>query len=248
METPFPWNFLQHLLVPQHCVICGEPAINRDFSQVCRPCLEELRALPEPVCTVCGKPLPGGRYSPADTCAECRSDPPPFDMARAWGSYQGNLRSLLREFKYRGWKPLAGPLGGLLEDVLKRDFPPGFDWIVPVPLHRKRLRGRGYDQALLLARALASRTGIPILLAADRVKDTLPQYGLSASARKENLAGAFALKKDLRVEEASVLVVDDVFTTGSTVSSLCGCLRKNRGISFIGALTVARAIRHGPLN
>lgn len=248
MQTPFPWSIFQHFLMPQHCVLCGEPAINRDFSQVCRTCLEQLKPLPEPVCATCGKPLPGGEYAPVDTCLECRSDPPPFDMARAWGPYQGNLRSLLREFKYHGSKPLAGPLSRLLAERLKGEAFPGFDWILPIPLHRQRLRSRGYDQALLLARNLGTRTGIPVLHGVIRTRDTLPQHGLSASSRKENLAGAFTLKEGLHLEGARILVVDDVFTTGSTVSSLCRRLRKIRGIDFIGVLTVARAIRRGPLH
>jgi competence protein ComFC len=169
-------------------------------------------------------------------------------MARAWGAYQGRLRSLLREFKYGGLKPLSGPLSELLETTFTLHFNQAFDWIAPVPLHRKRLRERGYDQALLLARGLSKKTGIPVLGGVIRNKETQPQYGLSSNERKLNTAGAFSLDRGLSLEECSILVLDDVFTTGSTVSSLCKCLRKKFPVRFIGVLTVARAIRHGPGN
>ena len=101
---------------------------------------------------------------------------------------------------------------------------------------------------MLLGRGLSARTGIPLLECAIRDKDTLPQHGLSSTRRKQNMAGAFTLKKGLRLENSQVLVLDDVFTTGSTVSALCKCLRRQFRIEFIGVLTVARAIRHGPGN
>lgn len=209
--------------------------------------MDGLECLAEPLCQVCGRPLPGGRYSLADTCSSCRSDPPDFDMARAWGPYQGGLRELLRAFKYQNMRPLAGPLSGLLEQVLNQQLPCRFDWIVPVPLHKKRLAERGYDQAGLLSRQLSARTGIPTLQCSLRSKATQPQHGLSANQRKLNTAGAFAVKKGAGLEGCRILVLDDVFTTGATVSSLCRCLRKYASIRFIGVLTVARAIRHGPL-
>ncbi|MFH1965637.1 MAG: ComF family protein [Acidobacteriota bacterium] len=248
MLTPFPWRIIQHIILPQYCVLCGQVTLNRDFSQVCSECLEDLKPIPEPVCVVCGKPLPGGIYSLADTCSSCRSDPPPFDMARAWGPYQGGLRELLRALKYQGLKPLAGPLSGYLETVFNQQFPESFDWIIPVPLHRKRLLERGYDQAFLLSRRLSARTGIPTLQCAIRVRETQPQHGLSATGRKLNMAGAFALKRKILLKNSRILVLDDVLTTGSTVSALCKCLRKQLSLEFIGVLTVARAIRHGPTN
>ena len=246
-RTPLPWRYIQHLLFPQTCILCGQVTINRDFSQVCYECLDGIRPIPEPVCMVCGQPLPGGIYSYADTCSSCRLDPPAFDMARAWGPYQGELRTLLRSLKYQNLKPLAGPLSGLLETVFDLQFSNSFDWIIPVPLHKKRLVTRGYDQAMLLSRELSARTGIPTLECAIRDKNTLPQHGLSSTRRKINMAGAFTLKKGLDLENSQVLVLDDVFTTGSTVSSLCKCLRRQFSIKFIGVLTVARAIRHGPI-
>ncbi len=246
-QTPFPWCLIQHLLFPQTCILCGQVTINRDFSQVCSGCLEGLRPIQEPVCLVCGQPLPGGIYSFADTCSSCRSDPPAFDMARAWGPYQGELRELLRSLKYHNLKPLTRPLSGLLETVFDLQFPNSFDFIIPVPLHKKRLAQRGYDQARLLSRELSSRTGIPTLEGVARSKDTLPQHGLSSTRRRQNMAGAFTLKKELPLENSRILVLDDVFTTGSTVSALCKCLRRRFTIEFIGVLTVARAIRHGPI-
>ncbi len=187
-----------------------------------------------------------GIYAPADTCADCRNDPPEFDMARAWGPYQGNLRTLLRAYKYKGLRPLSGPLSRLLIQVFKQNFPESCECIIPVPLHRKRLAERGYDQALLLADRLSTETGIPVLQCMTRKKETLPQYGLSSARRKQNLAGAFTLERNLTANIRRILVVDDVYTTGSTVSAMCKCLKDNSGVNFIGVLTVARAIRHGP--
>ena len=247
-KTPYPWRIIQHLLFPQQCELCGRITLNRDLSPLCRDCLENLNPLPEPVCAVCGAPLPGGRYSLADTCGNCREDPPPFDMARAWGPYQGGLRTLLRAYKFQGLRTLAGPLSGLLASVLQRDFPSSFDWITPVPLHKNRLASRGYDQSMLMARKLSAGTGIPVVQCAAREKDTIPQHGLSAARRKANLAGAFTRKTGLDLENKRILILDDVFTTGSTASALSGCLRKKPGAGTIGVLTVARAIRLGPVN
>jgi ComF family protein len=247
-QTPFPWRIIQHIVCPQNCVLCGQLTLNKDFSQVCAECLAGLESLPDPVCLVCGKPLPGGIYSLADTCSDCRSDPPEFDLARAWGPYKGDLRTLLRILKYQGLKPLSGPLSRLLETVFSQHFSETFDWIVPVPLHKKRLRQRGYDQALLLGRGLSLKTGIPILQCAIRSKETQPQHGLSAAVRKKNMAGAFVMKKNINLKNSRILVLDDVLTTGSTVSALCKSLRKSSRIKSIGVLTVARAIRHGPGN
>lgn len=245
-QTPFPLNLLQHLLAPQNCVVCGRIVINSDLSQVCPDCFSGLAPLHDPVCRACGRPLPGGKYSIADTCAECRSDPPAFDRARAWGPYQGDLRKILLEFKYGGLKTLAGPLSELLCAAIEEQFDIPFDWIAPVPLHRIRLRERGYDQALLLARKVARKTGIPVLRGLSRTRETRPQFGLSSRERRDNTKGAFSFSPTVSLEDSGILVLDDVFTTGSTVSSLCKCLRKGTGAGFIGVLTVARAVRHGP--
>ena len=245
-KTPFPLNLMQHLLAPQNCVVCGGIVINRDLSQVCQDCFSSLGPLHEPVCQVCGKPLPGGKYSIADTCGECRSDPPQFDQARAWGPYEGDLRKILLEFKYAGLKTLAGPLSELLCGTIESGFNVPFDWIAPVPLHRNRLRERGYDQALLLARKVSRKTGIPILRGLRRIRETRPQYGLSSRERRENTKGAFSLSDTTRLNKPSILVLDDVFTTGSTTSSISKCLKRKLGTGFIGILTVARAVRHGP--
>jgi len=247
-KTPYPWRIIQHLLLPQQCELCGRITVNRDLSPVCPDCIEGLKPLPEPVCSVCGIPLPGGTFSPVDTCSKCREDPPPFDMARAWGPYQGGLRTLLRAYKFQGLRPLSSPLATLLMSIMEHHFPESYDGIMPIPLHKKRLAERGYDQALLLARKLSALTGIPVIEGATRVKETSPQHGLSSSRRKSNLAGAFSMGKGLNLQGKRILVLDDVFTTGATVSAFCTCLRKKSEIDFIGVLTVARAIRHGPGN
>lgn len=210
-------NDAARLLFPSRCLACEAPGV--EGLDLCAACLAGLPWLP-PACVRCALPLP----LPAgdDTCAACMLDPPPLAAARAACLYQAPLDRLLPRFKFHG--DLAA--GRLLSQLMARAFAglPAPDALVPVPLHRARLRRRGYDQALELARPLATALGIalqPGLLV--RRRHTRPQSTLDAAARRDNLADAFAVPGSARLP-AHLVLVDDVMTTGATLHAAAEAL------------------------
>jgi competence protein ComFC len=176
-------------------------------------------------------------------CALCRSGLRAFDAAYSYGAYGEELRELIHLLKYSGMRPLAEPLGALLLRSLPRDE--SFDAIVPVPLHWFRRWKRGFNQSDLLARVVGRSTGIPVLHALRREHFTPPQAGLSNSARRRNMVRAFRCTREKDVRGKRVLLVDDVMTTGSTVSA-CARALKRAGAKRVAVLTVARADRRLP--
>lgn len=209
----------------------------------CPGCLESLMPLAAPVCACCGRRV-GGGVGGDSLCGRCRERPPAFDMARAAFAYQGSLRTVVHGFKYRGKTQLARPLGRLLQTAYHHFWQERpVDLILPVPLYRRRLRERGFNQALLLVRGWQRAGGTPpppvdggVLV---RVRATASQAGLDRRARCSNIAGAFAVRTPERVAGRHVLVVDDVLTTGATVEECARAIKAN-GAAAVDVLTLAR--------
>jgi ComF family protein len=176
-------------------------------------------------------------------CGQCRQRPPAFSYARAATSYGDVARQALHAFKFGGRRALAAPLGDLLAETAAASLPhPRPDLIVPVPLHPARERDRGFNQSLLLARRLGRAWNCPVRAdALARPVATVPQVDLSAEQRRANVRGAFVLRRPELIAGRHVVVVDDVFTTGSTVTACAQILRRG-GAGTIGVLTVARAV------
>jgi ComF family protein len=174
-------------------------------------------------------------------CGECRLSPPAFAYARAAARYEEVAREALHAFKFGGRRAMAGPLGDLLMEVAARGLPQGLpDLLVPVPLHPRRQRERGFNQASLLAHRLGRGLGRPVrddVLA--RAVATQSQTALDASARKANVRGAFRLRRPEQVAGRHVLVVDDILTTGATLTE-CVHRLAEAGAGPIGVITVAR--------
>ncbi len=250
----------QALFFPQSCVLCEKWVLNDDASPLCVDCLEAIPRFSTgdhdllaplqmrvrrfelgPPCHYCGIPLPGSLTRESNVCSSCRSQPPPFDFARAHGPYQGSLRTLIRSFKFDGFRRLASPLAKFLEGCYlgsRLHLQPA--WIVPVPLHRKRKLERGFDQTLLLSRALGRRIGIRVFKGLHRLRNTAPQLGLDIRSRKSNLRGAFGLRRAEHLAGQDVLLIDDVFTTGTTVGEICSLLKSESQVRQILVLTLAR--------
>lgn len=223
-----------------NCRLC-ERALHLTSAPVCPDCLANLQPLGDvPRCGRCGVPFASRAAGP--TCGECRLHEPAYTQAAAFGTYEHNLRELIHMFKYAGMQPLARPLGLHLAQALDDAPFPKPDVVVPVPLHKKRLRQRGFNQAQLLAQQLGRSFQIPVaprgLL---RVRPTAAQAGLSGSARRDNLASAFAPGDPAAVRGQKVLLVDDVLTTGATAHACARTLRR-AGAEEVAVLTLARAI------
>ncbi|MFB3829702.1 MAG: ComF family protein [Bryobacteraceae bacterium] len=232
-------------MFPDDCRICGAPLRGFTRVPVCAGCL----SAPEPLdaewfCMVCKTPFQN-RYPLDDQgrCGLCRAGQRGFDEAFCFGFYEGALRSLIHLFKYAAMRPLARPLANLLMAALPRDR--RFDAVVPMPLHWRRRWQRGFNQSELLARQVARRTGIPLRRLARRARGTAPQAGLSNSARRRNVAGAFRGRAGAR--GLDLLLVDDVMTTGSTASA-CALALRRAGARSVTLLTLARADRRLPVS
>jgi len=231
----------QALFFPQACVLCQKWVLNPDWSPLCQGCLLRLEPLGRRICYCCGIPLPGNVLAIHGTCSQCRTLGKPFDFARAYGNYQGELRSLIHKFKFGHHQRLSHPLAALLQHCYERsglDLEP--DWIVPVPPHLRRRRERGFDQTLILSRALSQRLKTPVLKGLFRVKPTVPQSGLNLQERLKNLRHAFRLSQADRFSDQNIVLVDDVMTTGTTISEICRLIRMETRIRTILVLTVAR--------
>ncbi len=230
------------VLFPQQCVLCEAWVANPAWSPLCRPCLDELSVDRVPVCRWCGIPVPGELTRESGSCVRCRRNPPPFDWARGWGWFEGDLRRLVHAFKFGGTRRLADPLSGLLAEVVRRAPEPDVDRVVAVPCHPRRRRRRGFDQARLLGEQLARRLELPHYRGVRRTRPTRPQPGLGRAERRRNLRGAFALRGAKQLRGSRVLLVDDVMTSGATVEELSGLLRE-AGCRSVGVAVVARARR-----
>lgn len=173
-------------------------------------------------------------------CGLCRRGVTGYDAAYSFGAYEGALRELIHLLKYGGVRTLAGPLGVMMSSTLPRDE--RFDVLTPMPLHWRRRWQRGFNQARLLADVVGRRAGIPVKNILRRPRATEAQAGLSNRQRRLNVAGAFRLRRRADVRGLRVVLVDDVFTTGSTASAAAAALRR-AGASHVSVLTLARTDR-----
>ncbi len=164
-------------------------------------------------------------------------------MGRALGYYEGPFREAIHRWKYQGKTYLTPLLGEwMARGVFEHWEADGFDLVIPVPLHLHRLRARGFNQALLLAKELGRRTGIPYLKRVlEKSKPTVPQVSLSGAEREKEIRGAFRLSGEERVRGKCILLVDDVFTTGATVNE-CARILLSGGAKRVDVLTLAHAL------
>lgn len=233
------------LLFPPLCVYCGEDHQQSD-SGVCPECSKNIRLVEPPFCQRCGKPVQGLLSGTTNLCGTCLADEPPFDRARFSVYYSSVVRRGILQFKFNNSLYLGEALLGLLSETFNNNFSgQNLDAIIPVPVHPRRLIHRGYNQCAILSRKLGARFNIPaptdVLV---KTRNTVPQTRLNRKQRVENIKGSFAVKKPAEVDGKSVLVVDDVFTTGSTLSEAAITLKRH-GAAVVQALVLA--LRYGPV-
>ncbi len=208
-----------------------------------------MRRISVPQCVICGERLVPAQLLVGDgQCQVCRDDPPDFERAVAFGEYEAGLRKLLHLLKYDGVVPAARPLGRLLASSigdLGCDAGDSLPLLVPVPLHRSKRRERRFNQSELITRAALKDLRGKFELASDvlvRHRQTRSQVGLDREARIQNMRGAFRVKNPERIAGRTVVVVDDVMTTGTTVSE-CARVLKRAGAAKVFAATVARVLK-----
>ena len=217
---------------------------------ICPKCRMDFIPIHKPICPICGLP-----YLNTDTsdhvCGECITNPKYFSSAKAAGIYDGSLRSAIHTLKYKRKTQLALPLGRLLFDYFRRYWElDQIDLIIPVPLHKTRLRVRGFNQSFLILKkwkqmlSLQKESETPISIENDvliRTRNTSPQTGINRKNRQSNIRNAFQLRSVDRVKRKNILLIDDVFTTGATLNECAKVLTKH-GANCVQALTLARSI------
>jgi competence protein ComFC len=217
---------LADMFYPERCVGCG-----RSSSDVlCRDCFEALPRVGSPACGRCGVPTAFATF----VCEACKNVDFGFESARAPLRYEGVGKEVVHALKYRGYKKIVARLAApLLLQVLGDGR---FDAVVPVPLHRSRLRKRGFNQAELLARGVAAEINAPLSDTLKVVRSTRDQVELSAAQRRANVAGAYRASAPLL---GQILLIDDVFTTGATMSA-CASTLMRAGAKEVHALSLCR--------
>ena len=230
---------LLDLVMPAHCLNCDSPL--RENTLLCTECAGHFRLIKEPRCPRCGKAV--GEFSTAaeKRCSECVRYSPAFDQATAPLAYDDVVRELILKLKFLR-KPVVAecfttPLADHLASMV---WMADVDLVQPVPMHWWRCFRRGYNQAELLAGTICRTFGIPMTNALRRIRLTRPQSRLSRRSRLRNLEGAMKVKPKDAVEGKTILVVDDILTTGTT-GSVCADVLKEAGADKVYVLTVARA-------
>lgn len=218
---------LLDLALPVKCVVCGQ-----EGQYICEGCQNELPLLQRPYCYLCANP------NVPQLCRWCFENSPRFDRARAPYRYDGPVRQIVLDLKFRGVRIAAPHMARLLARYLERN-PYPVEALIPVPLHPKRERQRGYSQSGLLCEELGKLTGIPVNdCSLFRARNTAPQVEMeSPEARRSNIARAFECAPGL--EGARVMLVDDVITTGNTMSA-CAEELKVAGAASVWGLAFAR--------
>jgi len=220
------------IVLPSWCAACGnELPWDARVASCCVPCWDALPRIKSAKCISCALPLPGG-----EICIRCTATPLPLAWCEAWGAYRGPLEKLLHALKFERHDFLDAPLASLLEETLRdREF----DLVVGVPMHPAKERRRGYNQAELLARALARRIGVPCAMLLTRTEERAMQSLLPKRDRAANVRGAFGASP--RAKGRAILIVDDICTTGETLRA-CANAIIHEGASRVCAVAVAKTV------
>jgi ComF family protein len=222
--------------LPRLCLFC-DAAVGEDAAvAVCPACEGQIEWVQSPMCTCCGVGF-ASRDGANRVCGDCQTDPPPFSRARAAARYDGPVAQAITRFKFTRQMAYLPVMQHWLKRPFCLELVAAADLVAPVPLHPKRLKQRGFNQALLLAEAFPEA---PLdREAVVRTRHTLPQVGLNPKERQDNVKNAFAVPHPASIKGKNVLLIDDLFTTGSTVRECARVLRK-AGASRVEVLTVAR--------
>ncbi|MFO1243541.1 MAG: ComF family protein [Rickettsiales bacterium] len=236
-----PIHMLLDIIYPPRCVACRQEV--SAAHSLCTSCFSSIRMISDPSCACCGEPFDFAVEKGA-LCGRCLSDEMPYDRACSVMIYDDASRRMITRFKYSDRTHLAVILSQLMS-VRGHELLSTCDVIAPVPLHWRRHLARRYNQSYLLARLLAQKSGKPVMKGLmRRVRHTSQQTGLSRSERERNVRGAFKVSPRAAVKDKSILLVDDVLTTGATIESCARALKK-AGAGKVLVLTAARRVARG---
>jgi competence protein ComFC len=226
------------LCFPPHCAECG--AATERGVHLCGRCAEDVRRIEPPFCERCSQPFDGA-ITQQFVCSNCAGREVHFECAVAPYQSRGVVRDLIHAFKYDHRLYLRRPLAAWLAEALAdpRIASRPFSALVPVPLHHIRYREREFNQAAELARLVARSAGVPMWDCLRRTRYTTTQTKLDRHERMENLRGAFRVRHNAGVKDRHLVLVDDVFTTGSTVEE-CSCVLLRAGAASVRVITIAR--------
>ena len=238
-------RFLSFLFVKEYnCIVCSRELAKPTRYRICNSCYAKLEVIGDRACLKCGKML----FGEEQYCLDCQNHEKEFDRAIAPLCYSGAAASTIMNLKFHGKKYLAEPMAKWMTD---RFLETGLlaDVVIPIPLHPRRKKERGFNQSELLAKEIAEGLHLPLdVSSAERVKDTLVSSKLEGGrkAREENMKDAFAVKDDSAIRGKRILLIDDVLTTGTTANELSKELRK-AGARKIYVLTFASTREKAPI-
>jgi ComF family protein len=224
------------LFFPTPCAGCGRYIKDFKYLYLCPECYGKIKEIPEERCAVCAKPL-NSRY--AGPCRECVERKNFFSYMEPAGIYEGSLRQLIRQLKFYRKSSASKVLAGLIMEKIGLDIFKGAHMLVPAPLSPGGLAERGFNQTEKIARNISKATAVPVVMALAKIKETAPQNSLDRKERRKNLSGAFRAVRD--VKGKTVIIVDDVFTTGSTINEAAKTLVA-AGAAEVRAITAARSV------
>lgn len=236
------WSFLVNFILPPRCIKCGK--ILQEHNGLCSDCFNKIRFISAPYCARCGLPFTdesGLSAGKRQLCGKCLQEKRPlFSMQRSAFIYDNESKNLILDFKFNDKTVSAETLANILFSAGHDIWQEKPDLLLPVPIHQLRLLKRRYNQSALLVKYLSEKSEISAdYFSLIRHQNTIPQVQLSGDARRRNLQKAFSVKYPQKLQGKSVVLVDDVETTGSTLNE-CAKVLKKAGVKKIYALTLAR--------
>ena len=234
-------KFAELIFFPSFCRLCSTLLESPQERVICRSCLKSIIPHKSSYCLCCGRFFEG--YAEPHLCQDCLKNSPPFSFHRSCSQYKGRLKDIILLYKYRHFRVLGEDLAHLIHRSLGREERLWWEVeaVIPVPLHPKKKRKRGFNQAQVIAKCLAELMGIELVeKRLIKTRNTLPQTSLELEDRKKNVLGAFRVVNGEKIKGKVVLLVDDVYTTGATIRE-CSYTLREAGVKEVRAVTLARA-------
>jgi ComF family protein len=230
------------VIFPPQCLGCTEILQQQSLQAFCETCKEKIRFITGSLCPICGMAFMDSP-APDHLCGNCLESKPSFCLARAVASYETLILDAIHQFKYGRNISTGAVLASFMAEFNFPDFDfTDYSLIIPVPLHIRRLRERGFNQALILAKSIGKKYRIPVNFSLlKRRKFTLTQTGLDKKEREKNMKGAFTVIDNAKIEGKNIILIDDVYTTGATINQ-CTKTLIQAGAGKVAVLTLARVL------